>query len=292
WESIDMLIGPMCVKKGVELEWKSGIPGDRCVYVDPLRLTQIFVNLLSNSVKYTPEGGHIVFECREEKRVGNKVFDIFVVSDNGIGMSEEFQKHLFEPFAQESHDVISDLNGTGLGLSIVKGIVDALDGSIEVESKAGEGSKFTVKLAFEVAEEACRSQKTGEEVDLNGKRILVVEDNDINREIAEAILQKKGIVTETAVNGQEAVEMFASRVAGYYDMILMDIRMPVMSGLTATKRIRAMDRDDAAEIPIVAMTANAFSKDVQASLDAGMDAHLSKPIEPNVLYSTISKFVS
>ena len=130
------------------------------------------------------------------------------------------------------------------------------------------------------------------EADLNGKRILVVEDNDINREIAEAVLQKRGIITETAVNGQEAVEMFSSHVPGYYDLILMDIRMPIMGGLTATKRIRSMERDDAETIPIVAMTANAFSKDVEASLDAGMDAHLSKPIEPNLLYSTISKFVS
>jgi len=292
WGSIDMLIGPMCIKKGVNIEWKSDIPGERCIYVDPLRLTQIFVNLLSNSVKYTPAGGHIVFECREDKRIGNRVFDTFVVSDDGIGMSEEFQKHLFEPFAQESHDVTSDLNGTGLGLSIVKGIVDALDGSIEVESKAGEGSKFTVRLAFDVSDDKVRTQENGEEVNLNGKRILVVEDNDINREIAEAVLQKRGIITETAVNGQEAVEQFSSHVPGYYDMILMDIRMPIMSGLTAAKRIRAMDRDDAAEIPIIAMTANAFSKDVKASLEAGMNAHLSKPIEPNLLYSTISKYIS
>ena len=292
WSSIDMLIGPMCAKKGVDIEWKSAIPGERRVYADPLRLTQIFVNLLSNSVKYTPTGGHIVFECREDKRVGGRVFDTFIVADDGIGMSEEFQTHLYEPFAQESKDVNSDLNGTGLGLAIVKGIVDALDGTIMVESKSGEGSKFTVKLSFDIAGEADGPTVQEKEADLNGKRILVVEDNDINREIAEAVLQKRGIITETAVNGQEAVEMFAAHVPGYYDLILMDIRMPIMGGLTATKRIRSMERDDAETIPIVAMTANAFSKDVEASLDAGMDAHLSKPIEPNLLYSTISKFVS
>ncbi len=292
WGSVDMLIGPMCSAKGIDFEWKSDIPDDRCIYVDPLRLTQVFVNLLSNSVKYTNPGGHICFECKEDTRVGGKVFDTFVVTDDGIGMSEEFQKHLYEPFAQESHDVNSDLNGTGLGLSIVKGIVDALGGSIEVESKAGVGSKFTVHLSFDLAEEGGKTVSKAAEVDLNGKRVLVVEDNDINREIAEAVLQKKGMITETAVNGQEAIEQFSSHAPGYYDMILMDIRMPVMSGLTATKRIRSMERDDAATIPIVAMTANAFSQDVQASLEAGMNAHLSKPIEPKLLYSTISKFIS
>lgn len=291
WESIDMMIGPMCLKKGLDFEWKSSIPGDCSFLADPLRLTQIFINLLSNSVKYTRPGGHISFECKETKRDENRVFNSFIVKDDGIGMSEEFQKHLFEPFAQESKDINSDLNGTGLGLAIVKGIVDALDGTILVESRSGEGTTFEVNLSFELCESKEKKKLNIEEINLEGKKILVVEDNDINREIAEAILQKKGIVTETAVNGLEAVEKFSSHIPGYYDLILMDIRMPVMSGLTATKRIRAMDRDDASQIPIIAMTANAFSKDVQASFDAGINEHLSKPIEPKLLYETIGRFL-
>lgn len=291
WESIDMLIGPMCLRKGVDFEWKSSIPENHYVYTDPLRITQIFVNLLSNAVKYTPKEGHILFECKEEEEGDDNVKAFFRVKDDGIGMSEEFQRHLFEPFAQESKDINSDLNGTGLGLAIVKGILSAMGGTIEVESAPNMGTEFRVHLPFKRCADVGRSKAVNEEVDLNGKRILVVEDNDINREIAVAILQKKGVNVETAVNGLEAVEMFSSHTPRYYDLILMDIRMPVMSGLTATKRIRAMERDDASEIPIIAMTANAFSKDVQASLDAGINEHLSKPIEPKILYSTVSKFL-
>lgn len=291
WESIDMLIGPMCLRKGVDFEWKSSIPENRFVYTDPLRITQIFVNLLSNAVKYTPKDGHILFECKEEEDTGDTINALFVVKDDGIGMSEEFQKHLFEPFAQESKDVNSDLNGTGLGLAIVKGILTAMGGTIKVKSAPDQGTEFRVRLSFKRCHDVSRAKAVHEEADLSGKRVLVVEDNDINREIAVAILQKKEVIVETAVNGLEAVELFSGHAPYYYDLILMDIRMPVMSGLTATKRIRAMERDDASEIPIIAMTANAFSKDVQASLDAGINEHLSKPIEPKILYSTISKFL-
>lgn len=292
WEAIDMLIGPMCIAKGVDFEWKSSIDSDAYLMTDPLRMTQIFVNLLSNAVKYTPSGGHISFECRSREYGNNMQRGTFVVKDDGVGMSEEFIDHMFEPFAQESKDVNANLNGTGLGLPIVKGIVEAMDGKISCKSEPGVGTTFKVVLDFEFSE-ACQieSVKIRDE-DLEGKRVLVVEDNDINREIAVAILEKKKIVTETAVNGQEAVEQFASHSPGYYDLILMDIRMPVMSGLTATKRIRAMERDDAANIPIIAMTANAFSKDIQASLDAGINEHLSKPIDPKLLYRTIVKYTS
>lgn len=292
WEAIDMLIGPMCIAKGVDFEWKSSIDSDTYVMTDPLRVTQIFVNLLSNAVKYTPSGGHVSFECKSREYGNNMYRGTFIVKDDGVGMSPEFIEHMFEPFAQESKDVNANLNGTGLGLAIVKGIVEAMDGKITCKSEPGVGTTFKVVLDFEYSE-ACQIEpiKIRDE-DLEGKRILVVEDNDINREIAVAILEKKKIKTEIAVNGQEAVEQFAKHSPGYYDLILMDIRMPVMSGLTATKRIRAMDRDDAAAIPIVAMTANAFSKDVQASIDAGINEHLSKPIDPKLLFRTIIKYTS
>lgn len=290
WEAVDMMIGPMCINKDVDFEWKSSIPGNYCVYTDPLRITQVFINLLSNAVKYTPAGGHVVFECREKERDENTTRLTFIVRDDGIGMSEEFQKHLFEPFAQESKDIDSSLNGTGLGLSIVKGIVDTMGGKISVKSEKGVGTTFKVVFDFETAPEAETKKESHVATDISGKRILVVEDNDINREIAVAILEKKDIFAETAKNGQEALEMFSSHIPGYYDMILMDIRMPVMSGLTATKRIRAMERDDAHDIPIIAMTANAFQKDVAASLDAGLNEHMSKPIVPEKLYAMIAKY--
>ena len=292
WEAVNMLIEPMCASKTVDFEWKSSIPEDYVVLTDPLRITQVFINLLSNAIKYTPAGGHILFECKQKELEGGNAKVTFVVKDDGIGMSDEFQKRMFEPFQQESKDVNSELNGTGLGLSIVKAIIDAMKGKITVNSAPGAGTTIKVVLDFEIAKDSPAHMIKYEDADLNGKRILVVEDNDINREIAVALLEKKGMIAETAVNGQDAMEKFSSHTPGHYDLILMDIRMPVMSGLKATKFIRAMERDDARQIPIIAMTANAFNKDVQASLDAGMNEHLSKPIEPRSLYNTIAKYVS
>lgn len=291
WEAIDTMIGPMCVQKEVDFEWKASVPGDKFIYTDPVRITQVFINLLSNAVKYTPKGGHVVFECRERAIDELHTRISFSVKDDGIGMSREFIGHLFEPFAQESKDVNSNLNGTGLGLPIVKGIVEAMGGKISVKSEKGEGTTFKVVCDFEVAKEGHSKAKTSKLKDLTGKRILIVEDNDINREIAVALIEKKGMIAETATNGQEAIEQFASHTPDYYTLILMDIRMPIMSGLTATKRIRAMEREDAKSIPIIAMTANAFLKDVQASRDAGLNEHLSKPIDPKKLYETISNFI-
>lgn len=291
WESINTMIVPMCISKSLDFEWKSSINDNRFVYTDPLRLTQVFMNLISNAIKYTPEGGHIVFECKEKELEDDYVRATFIVKDDGIGMSHEFMDHLFEPFAQESKDVKSNLNGTGLGLPIVKGIVEAMGGKITVKSEQGVGTTFRVTFEFEIAKEFSREKESVEIKDLTGKRILVVEDNEINREIAVALIKKKGMLAEVAENGQEAVEQFTSHAPGYYDVILMDIRMPVMSGLTATKRIRAMEREDGKTIPIVAMTANAFIRDVEASFAAGLNEHLSKPIVPNKLYETISKFV-
>ncbi|MCR4934298.1 MAG: response regulator, partial [Lachnospiraceae bacterium] len=292
WEAVNMLIEPMCASKTVDFEWKSSIPEDYVVLTDPLRITQVFINLLSNAIKYTPSGGHISFECRQKELEGGNSKVTFIVKDDGIGMSDEFQKRMFEPFQQESKDVNSELNGTGLGLSIVKAIIDAMKGKITVNSAPGAGTTIKVVLDFEIAKDSPAHMIKYEDADLNGKRILVVEDNDINREIAVALLEKKGMIAETAVNGQDAMEKFSSHTPGHYDLILMDIRMPIMSGLKATKYIRAMERDDARQIPIIAMTANAFNKDVQASLDAGMNEHLSKPIEPRSLYNTIAKYVS
>lgn len=291
WEAIDTMIGPMCLQKGVDFEIRSSIPTELCIKTDALRITQVFINLLSNAVKYTPKGGQIVFECKQTELDENRSRFDYTVSDNGIGMSEEFQQRMFEPFSQESQDVSSNLNGTGLGLSIVKGIVESMGGTIKIDSAVGEGTSVHVSIEAPVTRRK-RHRSTGEITEeLKGKRILLVEDNDINREIAVTVLQKKGMLVEEAVNGSEAVEKFSENEAGYYDAILMDIRMPVMNGLVATKKIRGLDREDAASIPIIAMTANAFGVDIAASLEAGMNEHLSKPIEPKVLYKTIAKYM-
>ena len=199
---------------------------------------------------------------------------------------------MFEPFSQEIESNRESLNGTGLGLSVTKGIVDALGGSISVTSKKNVGTTFVVDLFLTVS----REKETGndDKVELNideleGKRILVAEDNEINREIAVAILSRKSIVTDTAVNGAEAVERFINSDEYYYDAILMDIRMPKMNGLEATRKIRSLNRKDSIKVPIIAMTANAFSDDVSLSAHSGMNAHLSKPINPNILYETVLK---
>lgn len=291
WEAIDMMIRPLADAKEQKLELISNVSKDVLVKTDSLRVTQIFINLLANAIKFTPRGGNIVFKCEEISHDEHRIRCRFEVSDNGIGMSEDFQKHLFEPFAQESRSVHSDLNGTGLGLPIVHGIVECLGGTINVKSTQGEGSTFVILLDFERIIEPHKVEENNKEMLFEGKNILIVEDNDINREIAVAILEKKKAVLFQAVNGAEAVEMFAASKEGFFDAVLMDVRMPVMNGLEATEAIRSMDRTDAKEVPIIAMTANAFKTDVQSTLDAGMNVHLSKPIDPKILYETLGELL-
>lgn len=291
WEAIDMMIRPLAEAKEQKLELISNIQKEIVINTDSLRVSQIFINLLANAIKFTPKGGNITFKCEEIKHDDRRIYCKFEVSDDGIGMSEEFQQHLFEPFAQESRSVHSDLNGTGLGLSIVQGIVECLGGTISVKSVRGQGTTFVVLLDFEVVLEPHIVQENSKEIMFEGKNILIVEDNDINREIAVAILEKKKAVLFQAVNGEKAVEMFADSEEGFFDAVLMDVRMPVMNGLEATQAIRSMKRKDAKKVPIIAMTANAFKTDVQATLDAGMNVHLSKPIDPKILYETLGELI-
>ena len=268
------------------------------LYVDKERLQQIFINIIGNAVKFTPEGGKIelIAECLEERE--DAVRDRFIIRDNGCGMSEEFQKHMFEPFTQEHGGLTVTQTGTGLGLSIVKSIVDLMGGTISVRSKIGEGTEFTVILELAIATEdetganPAEAVESTEPLSLRGKNILICEDNHINIIVAERLLEKAGCGVQTAENGEKCVEMITSSAPGTYDAILMDIRMPVMDGLEATKAIRALNRPDAKKIPIIAMSANAFDEDVKESLAAGMDAHLSKPIDPDKLYSTLAEYLS
>ena len=267
------------------------------VLADPNRLNQVLMNILSNAVKYTPKGGHIRLEVEELPRNEHFARYRFVVQDDGIGMSEEFQKTLFEPFTREEKSGTNKVQGTGLGMAITKSIVDLMGGSISVESAPGRGTRFEVVLEFPIDTEADMVQKTQalpEEEEtvspLSGMKFLCAEDNAINAEILEMLLEAKGASCTICSNGQEIVDAFSSVKPGEYDMILMDVQMPVMDGLEATRRIRNGENPLGRIIPILAMTANAFLEDMQKSKEAGMDEHLSKPVDIAALELTVKRF--
>ena len=264
---------------------------------DPNRLNQVLMNILSNSVKYTPIGGHIRLEVDELPRNEHYARYRFIVQDDGIGMSEAFQKTLFEPFTREEKSGTNKVQGTGLGMAITKSVVDLMGGSISVESSTGKGTRFEVVLEFPIDAEADMVQKTQalpEEEEtvspLSGMKFLCAEDNAINAEILEMLLEAKGASCTICSNGQEIVDAFASVKPGEYDMILMDVQMPVMDGLEATRRIRNGENPLGRIIPILAMTANAFLEDMQKSKEAGMDEHLSKPVDIAALEQTVKRF--
>ena len=264
---------------------------------DPNRLNQVLMNSLSNSVKYTPIGGHIRLEVDELPRNEHYARYRFIVQDDGIGMSEAFQKTLFEPFTREEKSGTNKVQGTGLGMAITKSVVDLMGGSISVESSTGKGTRFEVVLEFPIDTEADMVQKTQalpEEEEtvspLSGMKFLCAEDNAINAEILEMLLESKGASCTICSNGQEIVDAFASVKPGEYDMILMDVQMPVMDGLEATRRIRNGENPLGRIIPILAMTANAFLEDMQKSKEAGMDEHLSKPVDIAALEQTVKRF--
>ena len=265
------------------------------VLADPARLRDVLVNILSNAVKFTPDGGTITFEARCQEKGGDGYINMrYRISDTGIGMSEEFTKEVFEEFAQEDSDVRTQYHGVGLGMAIVKKYVDMMGGTISVQSKKHEGTTFTVDIPLEITDKECNKSDTGfsEKVNLTGVNVLLAEDNELNAEIATVQLEEFGMNVERAVDGKNAVEIFRNHPEGTFDVILMDIMMPEMNGYEAAKAIRAMnDRPDGKNIPIIAMTANSFAEDVQASLDAGMNAHLSKPIVIDEVIKTILRYV-
>ena len=263
------------------------------VYGSPLHLRQIFLNIYTNCIKYNKPGGSIttLFQCveKDEKTVTYR----WTISDTGIGMSEAFLGHIFDPFTQEKTDARSIYQGTGLGMAIVKGLVEQMHGSIEVGSTLGVGSTFTITIPFEIAESVEAKPTQGNDAgqaDIRGLRLMLAEDNDLNAEIAKMLLEDAGVIVTGVGDGQQAVSLFREKPAGTFDVILMDIMMPVMDGLTATKTIRALDRPDARTIPIIAMTANAFEEDAQKCLAAGMNAHLAKPLDIGKLIATIAQY--
>ena len=260
----------------------------------PSHLRQILMNLVSNAIKYGRSGGCIRLTGRALPADGDSAVYQFTCADNGIGMSEEFQQHIFEPFMQESDDARTRYQGTGLGLSIVKRLVEAMGGQITFTSRKGVGTTFCVTLPFEIdrhyAPDPDEEETEGSSW-LEGIHVLLAEDNELNMEIAEFLLLDRGASVTRAWNGKEALDAFANAPEGAFDVILMDIMMPVMNGLDTVRAIRALDRPDAAEIPIIAMSANAFSDDIQQSLDAGFNAHVAKPIDASLLAQTLRKFV-
>lgn len=266
------------------------------VYVDIPHLTEICTNLVSNAVKYTGACGTI--RCDVTQKPGKKegwCDMVITVADNGIGMSQEFQKHIFEPFEREHTSTVSKVEGSGIGMGIVKKLVGLMSGTVEVESKIGVGSTFTVTIPSRIASQeetqAKRETTSSDEKSLCGVKILLTEDNDLNAEIATELLREEGCAVDRAKDGVECVDMLEKAANGTYRLILMDIQMPVMNGYDAAKKIRRMDDPQKAGIPIIAMTANAFSEDKQAALDAGMNDHVAKPINMNVLVPTIRKYL-
>ena len=274
---------------------------------DSLRLNQILNNLLSNAMKFTPAGGTVRLRISEVLETGREIRLKFEVTDTGCGIAEENLEKVFESFEQESSEVTKKYGGTGLGLAIVKRFTELMGGRIWVDSQVGSGSTFAVELPFGIDREeglggileqgtefsgiASNQTESHAKFDFTGRHFLLAEDNEINMEIAVELIGMTGAATDTAENGKEALELFSRSEPGYYDLILMDVHMPVMDGYEATKQIRCLERPDALHIPIFAMTANAFDEDKEESERAGMDAHIAKPLDVEALYRTISRFL-
>ena len=280
--------------QGIVLEFRQkrqDAPCPPCVYGSPLHLRQIFLNIYGNAVKYNRYGGKIITTADYSEKDGITTC-CWEIRDTGVGMKPEFLEHIFEPFTQEKQDARSVYQGTGLGMSIVKGLVDQMHGTITVSSEEGVGTTFVVTIPFETAGETAAPERQQPETgDLKGFRLLLAEDNALNAEIAQVLLQDEGAEVTTVSNGQEAVELFRKEPEGTFDLIFMDIMMPVMDGLTATKIIRAMERPDAKTIPILAMTANAFAEDREICLAAGMDDHLTKPLNIDTIKRTVYRYL-
>ena len=303
--NIESTLRELAEAKNISISFEIDNIRDRYVYADFTRCMRVFVNVVSNAVKYTPDGGTVQVRCEQigEVKDGYGTYQ-YTVTDNGIGMSEEFQKHIFEQFARENTTTVSGIEGTGLGMSVVKSFVDLMKGSITVNSRKDEGSTFTIVLPFKIQEgQDYTDPVTGnvvsagiprkeEEItyDFTGKKLLLVDDNNLNREIAIEILKAKGFDVEEAKEGSEAIGMITVNGPDYYDCILMDIQMPGISGYDATKAIRKMYPDS--KLPIIALSANAFVEDKQKALEAGMNDHIAKPFELKELFSVLSKYVN
>lgn len=258
----------------------------------PTHIRRIIINLLDNSIKYNKRGGSVTFSSQTKPLDDGRALFCFSVSDTGIGMAPEFLKHIYEPFAQEGDDARSKFQGTGMGMPIVKSLIDLMGGTIEISSEVGAGSTFNVQIPLDIDKNPqARERADGQanSCSLAGMNVLLAEDNELNAEIAQALLESEGIVVTRTADGNETVDLYVGRPAGSFDAILMDIMMPGMDGYEATRAIRLSEKADAADIPIIALTANAFAEDAQAAHDAGMNAHLPKPLDFNKLKNMLAR---
>ena len=291
-EEVLVVVEQMAIEQNIRFMWEKKEITHHRLIGSPAHVKRILMNILSNAVKYNRENGSIYISCRELISEQQDMATIeFVCRDTGIGMTDEFQKHIFEPFAQEHTGSRTKFAGTGLGMPITKKLVEKMGGTIAFESEKGVGTKFVIRIPFKIDMEAdkCEEQEDVSEKSIKVLHILLAEDNELNMEIAECMLQKEGADVTKAWNGLEAVEIFRKSIDGEFDVILMDIMMPVMNGYEATKLIRSLDREDARKIPIVAMTANAFTEDRMRAKEAGMDEHISKPFDVKLLLKVIHK---
>ena len=294
-EIIDAIIPMLDIRAsdcGISIDWGENREEHIRVIGSPLHLQQILQNLISNAIKYNKENGTVKFERTIVSKDDKMVNVRFICEDTGIGMSKEFQKKAFEPFAQEDIPVRPAYTGTGLGLAIVKELVDQMNGTITFTSELGKGTKFIITIPFVIntSEETAKITENTNHYSINGAKILVVEDNALNMEIVEFLLENEGAIITKAVNGKECVDIFSKSEIGEFNVILMDIMMPVMNGLDATRYIRKLERADAKTIPIIAMTANAYTDDIEISIKAGMNGHLSKPLNTTELKEIIGKY--
>ena len=294
FKEVFVVIEQMASEQNIQIEWEKKEIIHRDFIGSPGYVKRVMMNILSNAVKYNRENGHIYISCIEIPSEQPEMTTMeFVCRDTGIGMTEEFQKCVFEPFAQEHTGSRTKFAGTGLGMSIAKNLIEKMGGSISFESKEGAGTTFVIQVPFKIDPDADKreEQRDVSEKSIKGLHILLAEDNELNMEIAEFVLQNVGADVTKAWNGQEAVELFRKSEQGGFDIILMDIMMPVMNGYEATKMIRSLDREDAKTIPIIAMTANAFTEDRLKAKEAGMNEHIVKPLDVELLIKVIHKLV-
>ncbi len=293
-QEITTIVEKQAAERGIEII--SEEPSIQHPYLigSPLHIKRLLMNIISNAVKYNKENGKVMLSCHEVRSTEDAAWIEFTCSDTGIGMSKEFQKHLFEPFTQESNDARSTYNGTGLGMAIVKNLLDKMGGTIDFSSEKDVGTTYHITIPFRIDHNtaALETEISDEEISLSGSHILLAEDNILNLEIAEFILKDAGATVTKAHNGKEAFNCFADSSPYEYDLILMDIMMPVMDGYQATSAIRSLDRPDAKTIPILAMTANAFAEDRQKTYAAGMNEHLTKPLDTELVLKTIAKYTA
>jgi len=293
-ENVLQIESPLAEENGLSLTLKTEPPIETDFVGDGQRLRQCVMNLVNNAVKFTPAGGHVIVSCAASPAGESRAAVCISVKDDGVGMSEEFMLKLFKPFEQERSSLVSSTVGSGLGLSIVHEFVAMMGGTVTAESREGQGSTFTIELSLETAPKAEKAATISDDElkeKLRGRRVLLVEDNAINRQILSMLLSNLALSVDEAENGQIAVDQFAASPPGAYSLILMDIMMPVMGGLEAAAAIRRLDRPDADAVPIVALSANAFEEDAKKSLDAGMQMHLAKPVEIEALKDVLRKYI-